>query len=82
MCSCLFTVVTVGFGSPGVTVTESQGYFTMCLVKDADTIGDVTVDITDTAGTATAVDGVLILLACPVETTIVDCKTYQTELLM
>ncbi len=55
-------VVTVGFGSAGVSVPESQGYFTMCVLKDADTIGDVTVEIADTAGSATSGIGALITL--------------------
>ncbi len=55
-------MVTVGFGSAGVSVPESQGYFTMCVLKDADAISDVTVEIADTAGSATAGIGVLITL--------------------
>ncbi len=51
-------VVTVVFGSAGVSVPESQGYFTMCVLKDTDTIGDVTMETSNTAGSATAGDGI------------------------
>ncbi len=53
-------MVTVGFGSAGVSVPESQGYFTMCVLKDTDTIGDVTMEISNTAGSATASNGNLL----------------------
>ncbi len=44
--------MTVGFGSAGVSVVESQGYFTMCVVKDKATSSPVAVEIVDIEGTA------------------------------
>ncbi len=49
--------VTVGFGRPDLTASESQGYFTMCVLKDADTVGTVTVNIDSTDRSATAGQG-------------------------
>ena len=42
---CLCSVVTVGFGSGGVTVYESSGQFIMCVVKDQVVVQEVTVTI-------------------------------------
>ena len=53
----LFTVVTVGFGRPGVLVNESDGQFPMCVVKNRVTLVPVTVTITSTAGSATEGSG-------------------------
>ena len=38
-------VVTVGFGSDGITVDESTGMFMMCVVKDREALQDITVTI-------------------------------------
>ncbi len=45
-----FIVVNVGFGRPGVTVNESDGEFTMCVVKDRFTLQPITVRIISTSG--------------------------------
>ena len=46
-------VVSVRFGSPNVTVPEEVGVFMMCVLKDRDTIGRVTVTLSSAPGTAT-----------------------------
>jgi hypothetical protein len=43
----------VRFGRPNVTVNESGGEFTMCVVKDRETAVPVTVNIVTRPGTAT-----------------------------
>lgn len=37
--------VTVGFGSDGVSVPESSGEFTMCVVRDLEALQDITFTI-------------------------------------
>ena len=54
-----YPVVTVGFGSPGVTVPEPQGSFGMCVVKNRNTTLPVTVSIEDIPGTALDILGML-----------------------
>ena len=45
-------VVTVSFGRPEASFNESDGEYRMCIVKDRDTAQRVTVELTDTPGTA------------------------------
>ena len=48
----VFIEVTVGFGSPGVSVNESSGQFMMCVVRDVEALQDITVTISSEDGTA------------------------------
>lgn len=45
-------VVTVEFGRPEATFNESEGKYTMCIVKDKETVRSVIVSLTDIPGTA------------------------------
>lgn len=45
-------VVTVEFGRPEATFNESEGKYTMCIVKDKETVHSVIVSLTDIPGTA------------------------------
>ena len=51
------SVVTVSFGTPQVTVSESSGFFTMCVVLNREALQDVDVELESVDGTAVAVDG-------------------------
>ena len=53
-----FVDVTVGFGSPGVSVQESSGQFMMCVVRDSEALQDITVTISSEDGTAISNVGV------------------------
>ena len=44
--------MTVGFGSDGVSVQESSGQFTMCVVRDCVALQDITVTISAVDDTA------------------------------
>ena len=50
----VYVEVTVGFGSPGVSVQESSGQFMMCVVRDVEALQDITVTISSEDGTAIA----------------------------
>ena len=50
--------VTVEFGSPEASFNESDGVYRMCIVKDRETAQRVTVQITDTPGTADRNQGI------------------------
>ena len=46
--------VTVSFGRPSLTVSESDQYFTMCVVKSSPTLVVVSAQVGDVPGTATS----------------------------
>ena len=54
--------MTVGFGRPEASFNESDGRYRMCIVKDRETAQRVTVEVTDTPGTAGRNEGKHILL--------------------
>ena len=55
---CVCIDVTVGFGRPEATFNESDGLYRMCIVKDRVTAQRVTVEISDTPGTADRNQGI------------------------
>lgn len=50
-------MITVGFGSEGVTVVESSGEFRMCVVKNRDAVQDITVTISSSDESAVSNEG-------------------------
>ena len=51
--------MTVSFGRPEASFNESDGEYRMCIVKDSETAQRVTVELTDTPGTAGRNEGKL-----------------------
>ena len=51
-CDLSVAVVTVMFGRPEASFNESEGMYSMCIVKDRVTARRVSVTILDTSGTA------------------------------